>query len=237
MEQYLIITVITLIAGLIQGITGFGSAIVMMMVLPIYYAVIQAAGISNAINVFLNGMMAYRYRKYVNLKKAIQPSVLFLIASTISTYFSKYVNQDLIKKEFGVFLIILSLYFIFFSKKKKTLGVVGSLSCIIVSGICNGLFGIGGPLMVVYFLNQIHDTEEYLGTIQSFFFVNNIFITGFRFMNGILTFNLIPIILFGMIGVGLGLIIANKIVDKVDDKMIRKITYIMLGISGIINLI
>ena len=236
MQQYLIITLITGIAGLVQGITGFGSGIVMMMVLPMYYAVIQAAGISNAISVFLNGMMAIRYRKHINIKKAIQPSILFLCASTISTYFATYVNQDLIKKEFGLFLIILAFYFIFFNKSKRSLNLIGSICCVVISGICNGLFGIGGPLMVVYFLNQIHDTEEYLGTIQTFFFIDNLIITIFRFMNGILTFNLIPIVLFGMVGVGLGLILANKVIDKVDDQVIRKITYIMLGVSGVLNL-
>ena len=236
--QYLIITLVTSLAGFIQGITGFGSGIVMMMVLPVYYAVIQAAGISNAISIFLNGMMAYRYKDKINFKKVVFPSILFLICSTCSTYLGMNIDQVLVKKIFGIFLVVLSIYFIYFSKnQRKELSTFVSLSCIVISGICNGLFGIGGPLMVVYFLNQMDDMNEYLGTMQAFFLINNTIITGVRFYSGILTFEHFPIILVGVIGILIGLKFANKILDKVDGNFIKKVTYFTLGISGVLNII
>ena len=217
MSQMIIVAFIALLGGLVQGVTGFGAGIVMMMVLPTYFAIPQAAGISGTIGILICGMMACRYRKYVNIKKTIMPSVLYLIASSLSVYFAMYVNQNLMKKVFGVFLIILALYFIFFSSKdKKPLNIIASFGCIIISGICDGLFGIGGPLMVLYFLNQTHQTEEYLGTIQTFFLVNSIYMTIFRFVNGIIDMSHILPILCGMVGIATGLTMANRIVDKID---------------------
>lgn len=236
--EILVVSLITLIAGFVQGITGFGSSIIVMMVLPTYYTVLQAAGISNAVNIFLNGMMAFRYRKYISIKKVLSPSLLFLLSTTLITYVAMDINEELIKKIFGVFLVILAIYFIFFSKNnKKELSPLVSYLCIIAAGICNGMFGIGGPLMVIYLLSQIDDMKEYLGTMQAFFFLINIVVTSFRFANGILTVEHLGGILTGIPSVAIGLFLANRIVDKVDGEFIKKAIYVVLGISGILNII
>lgn len=237
MNPMIIVACIAFLGGIVQGVTGFGAGIVMMMVLPVFFLIPQAAGISSTIGLMLCSLMAYRYRKSVNIKKAIFPSALFLIVSSFSAYFSMYVNQVFIKKIFGAFLIALSIYFIFFSnKEKKPLNLVASLFCIVCSGISDGLFGIGGPLMVLYFLNQTDGTEEYLGTIQTFFLVNSIYMAIFRFVNGIIDSNHLLPIACGMLGIALGQVVASKIVSKIDGQMLRKVTYVTIGVSGIINL-
>ena len=114
MNPMIIVACIAFLGGIVQGVTGFGAGIVMMMVLPMFFLIPQAAGISSTIGLMLCSLMAYRYRKSVNLKKAVIPSALFLVVSSCSAYFAMYVNQELIKKIFGAFLIALSIYFIFF---------------------------------------------------------------------------------------------------------------------------
>ena len=90
--------------------------------------------------------------------------------------------------------------------------------------------------MVLYFLNQTDGTEEYLGTIQTFFLVNSIYMAIFRFVNGIIDSNHLLPIACGMLGIALGQVVASKIVSKIDGQMLRKVTYVTIGISGIINL-
>lgn len=95
----------------------------------------------------------------------------------------------------------------------------------------------GGPLMVIYFLSKTKGKEEYLGTIQCFFLINVIYSTAFRVINGILTVDLFGGIGLGMVGILLGLWIANKIVDKLDANLIRKLTYVVIGLCGLSNVI
>ena len=57
-----------LAGGIIQGVTGFGAGVVMMMFLPLQYSVVQSAGISSAICMILCAAMVYRYRKTINFK-------------------------------------------------------------------------------------------------------------------------------------------------------------------------
>jgi hypothetical protein len=228
-----------ILAGIIQGVTGFGSGIVLMMVLPMMFTLPQSAGISSAICICLCVQMVYMYRKYVDFKKIILPALLYIVVCSISIRFSTVVDQAIMKKVFGVFLLVLAIYYLFIYKEgtRKKLGLGLSLFCIVASAMCDGLFGIGGPLMVLYFLSTTHTTHEYLGTIQTFFCINCIYNTIFRIANGILTVNHLLYIGIGIIGIIIGGFIGNKIVDKLDGMMLKKLTYIMIGISGIMNLI
>ncbi|MCD7950835.1 MAG: sulfite exporter TauE/SafE family protein [Erysipelotrichaceae bacterium] len=229
---------IALLAGLVQGVTGFGGSIVMMMVFPYLFALLQAAGISTAICTFLNLIMVINYQKYINIKKIIPPAILYIMVCSITITLATTVNQTLMKKVFGVFLIILAIYYLFIDKgERKKLSLIVSIICIVVSAMCDGLFGIGGPLMVLYFLSQTHNTHEYLGTISLFFMINCIYNTCFRIYNGIISIAHLPYIAIGVVSIMIGGLIATRIVDKLNGAFLRKLTYIMIGISGIVNLL
>ncbi len=238
MDLMLMIGLPAFCAGLVQGVTGFGAGIVMMMVFPYLFSVIQGAALAGAIGNILCVSMMIRYRKYIRFKEIIWPTLLFSVVSTIAIDFSTSVNQELMKLVLGVFLSVLSLYFLFFAKN-KTIEVtpVVAFVFIFLSGLFNGLFGIGGPLMVIYFLSRLNSKEEYLGTIQTFFLLVGGYATFYRIQSQIITTEHLPYIGLGMIGVLVGLTIANRIVDRIDGAMVRKLTYILIGLSGLYNII
>lgn len=91
--------------------------------------------------------------------------------------------------------------------------------------------------MVLFFLGQTHSKEEYLGSIQTVFLVNLVYGTMMRMANHILTPWHLPYIGIGMACILVGLAAANKIVDRLDGEKIKKITYVVIGISGIMNVL
>ena len=56
-------------------------------------------------------------------------------------------------------------------------------------------------------------------------------------MNGLLPFDAISYIAIGIVGVLSGLVIANKIVERINGELLKKLTNVLIGISGIINVI
>ena len=56
-------------------------------------------------------------------------------------------------------------------------------------------------------------------------------------MNGLLPFDAISYILIGIVGVLSGLVVDNKIVERINGELLKKLTYVLIGISGIINVI
>lgn len=235
---YAVVVCLTFLAGLVQGVTGFGSAIVVMLGLPYFFTLPQSAGIASAVSVILCFSMAVRYWKHVRVKKALLPSLLYLAVCSAAIRFSAVFDPAVMKRVFGVFLLALSGYFLFSGKGdgQKKLSLPVRVFCITVSAVCDGLFGIGGPLMVLYFLNATDSSYEYLGTIQLFFLVNTLYSTVFRMAQGILLPSHLPVIGIGMIGILTGLFAANRIVDRLNVQALRKWIYGMIGISGLVNL-
>ena len=236
--MYLIVGLAGLAAGLVQGMTGFGSGVVLMMVLPFLYSVPHAAAIVGGVLISLNTMMVYTYRKDIRLKNFLLPALLSMVFSGLVIHYSTLADPEFLKKLFGGFLVLLSIYYLFIRKstEMKRLSLVVSIIFIAISGVCDGLFSIGGPLMVLYFLSNTDSKEEYLGTIQGYFLVNCVYCTIVRVFQGILTTELVPAILCGAVGILIGGFIANRLVQKIDTAKLTKLIYIMIGVSGIINL-
>lgn len=225
-------------AGLIQSVTGFGGGIFMMLFFPLLLPILKASAVSSAIAVVFNGAVAVRFRKHINYKSTLVPALFYVMASSTVIYFAPYMPKEIILKIFGVFLIALAIYFLFFPDKIKVTASVKTASvCALLSGCASGLFGIGGPPMVVYFLAATKEKEEYLGTIQFFFFISNFYNLIFRIVRGIYTIDLVPLTFVGVAAILIGEQIGARIVNRINVDMMKKLVYIFLAISGVLNLI
>ena len=235
--NYLSIALICMLAGIVQGLSGFGAGIVMMLVLPSLFSLTKAAAICGAIGIFANIGLLVRYHKYCNFRLIIWPAIFYQIASAICIYYSTIVDQTLMKKFFGGFLILLSLYYLFLAKgETKKLSLPVSVAFWIFSGVCNGFFSIGGPLMVIYYLGQTDSKEEYFGTIQVMFMINSILATVIRCMNHILAPSDLPSIAIGIVCILAAGAVAVKLADRMNQTVFKKVVYAFIGISGILNL-
>lgn len=231
-----LVAAMAFVAGLVQGVTGFGAGIVLMVVLPSLFSVVQAAGISQATCVVLIVAMLWRYRASVSWGKVAAPVLLFLAASWSSMLLAKSVDQNLMKLILGIFLVALAVYSLGFQRSDSgELSLPVSLFCIVFSGVCDGMFGIGGPLMVVYYLSKTGSKEEYLGTLQAFFGICTGASFVFRLVQGLLPVSALPVIGLGAVFVISGLAVANRVVVRLDAAMVRKLTYVVIGLAGLYN--
>lgn len=225
--------------GLVMGVTGFGAGMVIMMVLPVFYSLTESAAIAGVVGTVLNAQMAIRYWKHIHFQTLVAPTIAYMILCALLIRFSTEVDQALIQKGFGVFLICLCIYYLFLQKDdhphKKSLSL--SVLCIAFSAVFDSFFSIGGPLLVVYFMARTDSTKAYMGTIQAFFFINYAYSSVVRVINGILLPSHLAVTLVCSAAVLLGGVIAQKLVSRLDEQMVRKLIYIMIGVSGVLNLV
>ena len=226
-------------AGIVQSVTGFGAGIVMMVFIPYFLPLLQGATVSTLVSISMQVSMIITYRKHIRFDYMWKPAVFYFLASSVAVKFAVGKDVSLLKAGFGVFLIILAVYFLLFSDKLKlkanwgTAGICGS-----ISGVASGIFGIGGPPMVLYFLALTGaDKLAYLGTIQTFFTVTSIYTTALRVVNGIFTWQLIPFVLCGTAGIIIGKLIGTKIVAKINADTMRKLVYAFMAFAGFLNVV
>lgn len=225
-------------AGLVQGLTGFGSGIILMIFLPGLLPISQGAGVSTLTMAVANFMMVWRYRKAIKWRRLIIPFIIYSTVATVSVHLGLVLDTHVLKMLLGGLLIALSLYFTLHkttSVKPYPLVVAGIF--MMISGFFNGLFGIGGPLMALYFLTLAKTKEEYLASIQTFFMMDTIYVSTLRFATHVLNVGDLKFVLFGMIGSLVGTAIANRLITRMDTARVKQMVYVFIGISGLYYLI
>ncbi|KRN28127.1 permease [Lactobacillus selangorensis] len=217
-----------------QGLTGFGSVIIMMIFFPAIFPISRAAGIAGTIMFTSVLTLTLRYHHYFKLKRVLPPFIVYAAVATWSVHLSNVLDTRVLRLMLGALLVVLSLYFIF----SKSAGRAKypwyiALLFMVISGFFNGLFGIGGPLMALYFLSLSDSMGDYLGNIQGFFLIDAFYITSVRVANGILGTIDIPYIIVGMIAAIFGTIIATHLSERWDLQTIKPWIYAFIGLSGI----
>ncbi len=236
--HYFLLIIISLGAGFVQRVSGFGLSIFTMMFFP-YFMPTQAASVTIS-TILSSGTTTFntiRYRKDIAFKTALPMIIAALISIPIAVYFSAKVTADIFKILLGSVLIILSLYFLFFSKKVniKPTTFNGILSGTI-SGTLGGLFSTSGPPAVLYLTNALKDNKTYFATIQFYFCLTNLYSIIMRFVNGLVTWEMIFYSAIGFVGCMAGDFLGKLVFDKLNAQKLRYIIYVGMIISGIIML-
>lgn len=228
------------LAGFVQGVTGFGSGIVLMIFLPHLLPIGQSAGVSTLTMLVANIMIVWHYRKFLKWKKLAIPFAIYMTMAICSLFLSRLLSAGYLKSILGLFLIVLSLYYTIMNLHSVTIKTIPIYMMIIfsvVSGFFNGMFGIGGPLMALYFLTISDSKENYLASIQTFFLIDTFIMTSLRFASGILTMENLKFVAIGIIGAIIGTVIANKLVGYLNTRIMTLFIYGFIGISGLYYLL
>lgn len=220
--------------GLIQGTTGFGYGIFVMIFFPALLPLLGAVGCSSMISLGGLLILTLRYRKSIRWKYIPAPLAIYYVVSAFCIHLSTKLNTEALKGWLGLLLLVLALYFAFFSGKIKIkINALSTLIAATLSGFLSGFFAIGGPPMVIYYLSATKTKEEYLGSCQCFFLLTGLYTTVIRILNGIITADLLKFVAVGYVGMGVGLLVASAIIKRIDTETMKKAIYAVIGCSGL----
>lgn len=226
------------VAGFIQTVSGFGGALVMMMTLPFFLPMTTSSALAGAVCIPALVTVAWKFRSKIRVKLALFPTLVYLVFSAICIRIAANVNLDAAKAVFGVFLILLAAYFNFVAGSfKLKANYLTAFVCAAISGVTGGMFGIGGPFLVLYFLAVTDDKEEYLGTINFVFVITETYSVIMRCINGLLTIDLAPVLAAGLIMVTVGRVLGGKVIDRIDGEKMKKVIYLMLAVAGAVTFV
>ena len=144
----------------------------------------------------------------------------------------------MLKRLLGVTLILLSVYFWFFGGKikirptKTNALIAGGLA-----GAMSGLFAMGGPPMVVYYVNSLENKEDYMATIQCFFALSGVISTINRVQSGFITSTALLLFIPAFAITFLATFLGKKIYGKIRPELLKKVVYVFMAISGLVSLI
>lgn len=239
MSETTILLIFCIGASFIQRVTGFGFGIFIMTVLPFLMPSYgEATTLSGVLAGTASLFVMIKHWKLIVWKRQLPILITFIIVSFFAIQFVSYVEDSYLKKILGITLIILSIYFLFFSEKisiKPTLTTQISMGGL--SGIMGGLFAMQGPPAVLYFIASEREKEQYMAMTQTYFFFGNLFMTIVRARHGFLTTTVFHNWILCTICIVIGGYIGSWVFKLISPTLLQKIVYIYMAICGLYALV
>lgn len=228
------VAVTAVIAGFVQGTAGFAQGIILMLVLPGIFGVLNAGALSQFASFFVCITLAVIYRRHISRKLCIRVWILYFPLFFMIHCWGKNADASVLRPLLGIVLIIISLFGIFFAKKIKIRPTWKTiLICTALTAALDVFFGIGGPPMVILMLASTKSHEEYLGTLQATFACCNLGATLIRISTG-----QFPAELFSAMGVLMpaliaGILLARPAVRHITKEKSIPFVYATIGLAGL----
>lgn len=231
------ILIVSIVSGLIQTVTGFGAGIVLLLFLSYVFSVTESSAITQAVCIALSLTLSLKYKDKINLSLVFLPATAYIAMSYVAIRNVQAINIKVLTASFGGFLILLSLFLAFLSKRVRIKSdYKAAIICGGISGLCAGLFGIGGPLMALYYYSTLDDRIVYISSIQFFFFLTGAFNLLARAFHHFYTIQMVPLIFVGIIGILIGKYYGINVSGRLNAEKLKKTIYSFVGVSGVITI-
>jgi hypothetical protein len=117
----ILLIIIGLLAGLLSGLIGIGGGIIMVPLFIVLLGLSQhnAQGMSLAVMLPpVTFLAVYNYHKagQVDWKMALVASAVFIIGGYVGSKFALKIDQAILRKIFGIVMLVIAVKMIFFSK-------------------------------------------------------------------------------------------------------------------------
>jgi|TARA_B110000238_G_C16126073_1_gene439251 uncharacterized membrane protein YfcA len=121
MQEILILIAIGLAAGVLSGMFGIGGGVIMVPALVFFMAMSQHSAQGTSIGLMLMPigiLAAYNYHQEgnLNIKFGLIIAAAFVVGGYFGSKFSLGIEEVILKKSFGVLMLVIALKMIFFTK-------------------------------------------------------------------------------------------------------------------------
>jgi uncharacterized membrane protein YfcA len=160
-----------------------------------------------------------------------------ILGMPLGVWLLKSMPAELLKLVAGIVIVFVGLlmlkgYRAHLKQPHKWYGVVG-----LISGVLQGALSLSGPPVVLFLTNQDADKMTFRANLTAYFtLLNVISIPGFV-LSGVITASVmlkaVTLLPFMLVGLMLGMMSS----DKIDEKLFKRLTLVLMIVSGIAAII
>ena len=218
----------------IKGLCGFANTLIFTSILSFGAANANISPIDLLLGCPANLILTWKNRKSLDLKVYLPLAALVLAGSIPGAFLLKNVDARAIKLVFGVVVTALGAEMLSreYSRKKVKSSRLVLVIIGVAAGVLCGLFGVGA-LLAAYVNRVTEDGSAFKANISAVFIADNIFRLILYSALGLLTMDTVRFALLLIPFALLGLAVGIKCSDHMDEKLVKKMTSILLILSGI----
>lgn len=228
MESYLIIAAIIFGGSLVQGLAGFGFALVAMPLLALMLPMKELVPLVALSGTFLTLVLFLYLRKSFSLKKILPLLAGAVVGIPAGVFLLTRVDEKFIKLLLAGILLIYSLLSLSGRLRPRDLSHRWGYLAGFFSGLLGGAINSNGPPVIVYSSLQKWSPDEVKVTLQSFFMASGIMIVTSHGISGIITMKVIRLWGMAIPVILAGIYVGMEFYSRIDRDLFRKTVLVLL---------
>lgn len=224
---------VMLLAALVQSLTGFGSALVAMSVLPLVVGIQVASPLVALCSLVLQVLLLLRYRDSFRFRAIWRLVIAGVLGIPIGIYFLKQADETAVLRLLGGLLVAYALYGLFHFRLPALNRPAWAYLAGFTAGLLGGAYNTSGPPVIIYSDAQGWERSQFKSNLQGFFLVIDLFIIAGHALGGNLTPAVWEAFLWSLPAIGLGAAAGFALDGRLNPASFRRLVLLLLLVMGI----
>ncbi len=220
-------------ASIMQGVSGFGIALIAMPLLIGIFGIQTAAPLMAGLGFFIQMVMTVRYRQSFNFSAVWRLTIASFIFVPIGIYSLSQLPETLMLTILGIVTALYAVYRLFQLPVPSLTNPNWGLPFGAAAGLLSGAYNTSGPPIVIYADSQRWTPDAFRSNVSGFFFLNTIVTNTTHYLNGNITEIVWRTWLITIPFIFVGLLIGFYVNRFVNVLLFRKIVLVLLLAIGI----
>jgi len=207
--------VVVFLAGFIQGLSGFGSNLILLPLLTLAYPIKTIIPLAGLFALCINLSLISRLCKNIRIRPVLLMLSCSLPGIPCGVLILKMVPPVVLEIGLGLVLVLFAGYSLFGRFARRELSSRWALMAGFISGCLGGSLGTNGPPILIYTAIQPWSKNEVRGVLAVFFLLSGIGVTTTQWLGGLLTADVFTLFWLGLpalfAGILLGVFASGRI--------------------------
>jgi uncharacterized membrane protein YfcA len=227
------LAIIVFLGALVQAVSGFGFALLVMPPIAIVVGLRTAAPLVALVGLTLYGINLIRYRQAIRVRRVLRLGAASILGIPVGLWALATVDESIIKPLLGVVLTAYAACRLINPSSSRVCSRRWAYPAGFIAGCLGGAYNTSGPPVIVYGSLRQWPKEEFRAILQAFFFVNTVFTVASHAVARHLTTTVWTLYGVALPPLLLGVFIGSRIDSRLKRDHFRTIVTAMILVLGI----
>jgi uncharacterized membrane protein YfcA len=236
-HEYLFIALIVFAAGFIQGLSGFGSALIAVPLLSLFLPMRFVVPFILLIGLSINFMLLRESKGHIQVSKSLVLFAGSLPGIPLGVITLAACPEWVLQLILGGLLLFVSLSSISRHNFQLAPGFGWAVFSGLISGWLGGSLGTSGPPAIIYLSSQPWPKEMIKATLVCYFFISGLLVIGMQASQGLFTSSVLYAYLLALPVIFLGVACGSISFQRINQAQYVLLINVLLAALGVISLI
>jgi uncharacterized membrane protein YfcA len=235
MTIVLIISIV-FVAALLQSLSGFGFAVIIMPLLSLVVGLRVAAPTVALAALTVYSINIVRYHRAIDYRELLRMGIAAALGVPLGMWLLTSMDEGVVMRIMGVMLVSYAVYALVRPTTNWVLSRSWAYPAGFLAGCLAGAYNVPGPPVIVYGSLRQWPRDEFRAILQAIFFVGGTLVVISHLVAQRVTVEVLRLYVFALPALGLGILAGSRVDRYVDRDRFRIIVTVMVLVLGLVLL-